>query len=168
MLVPVGSLCSLTLFWGHMVFTLRIALRSRGCQQLYTPRKYFAPARNFLSFSSCLRSASSSGRGKRQQFQSNSRRRQSSEKRKPDPNKASKTKSTQKKPSKKNKSTRKKNRLRRNRPPPKTPAAKKDRHIFFRLRRKVPSVRGGKNGIYDKQVRQRNTSLRTCFTPWWG
>ena len=40
-------------------------------------------------FSSCLTPASSSGRGKRQQFQSNSRRRQSSEKRKPDPNKAS-------------------------------------------------------------------------------
>ena len=64
-------------------------------------------------FSSYLRPASSSGRGKRQQFQSNSQRKSSTlmQKRKPAPNKASKTTTTQRKPQKMKK-TPKKNRLR--------------------------------------------------------
>ena len=65
-------------------------------------------------FSSCLRPASSSGREKRQQFQSNSHK-HSMPKRKPDPIKASKRRNQHEKSLKKNKSTPKNNRLRRKR-----------------------------------------------------
>ena len=61
--------------WGHRVSAIRGALRSRGYQAItHVLHQLLKSLGISFPFSSCLRPASSLGRGKRQQFQSNSQR----------------------------------------------------------------------------------------------
>ena len=87
--------------WRHRVSPIRGALRSQGCQASTHILHQFIKSLGLSShFSSCLRPASSLGRGKRQQLVSIEFSKESAlcKKRKPAPNKASKTILTQRKP----------------------------------------------------------------------